>query len=205
LRAVNERAFATRVRAELGVDSFEKHIVRTLVEVLEALARSTPNGWLVRRPFGAAGRGRRRIAAGAPDASELAWLEASLARGALVVEPWVAITREYTRSGEVGQDGVVRVLPPCFQSTTREGAWIETVAGSLAEVGQQDDAELERAAHRAGAALAAAGYFGPYGIDAFRHLDPVSGLEVLNPLSEINARFTMDWTAAASEQVSFPA
>ena len=44
----------------------------------------------------------------------------------------------------------------------------------------------------AGAALASAGYFGAFGIDAYRYR--LDGREALNPMSEINARFTMDWT-----------
>jgi len=198
LHRVNERSFAREVRASLAEPGFVKHRAVDLDEALAHLDRPTPNGWLVRRPFGAAGRGRRRIAAGAPSAAERAWLVASLRRGALVIEPWVSVTRELTRSGLVDHDGEVHVLPPCFQTTTREGAWIETRSARRGEVGAEHDARLEEAAARAGEALAAAGYFGPYGIDAFLHrpLDGSASREVLNPLSEINARFTMDWNAA---------
>jgi hypothetical protein len=199
LRKVNARPFAAAVREPLQRASFEKHVVLVLADVLAQLSRPAALGWLVRRTFGAAGRGRRRIAAGKPSAAELAWIEASLRLGPLVVEPWVEVTREHTRSAFVDAQGRVRISAPCFQETTREGAWTGTELARSGELAREDDAELEAAVEAAGAALARAGYFGPFGIDAYRHraLDG-SGKTVLNPLSEINARFTMDWALALS-------
>ncbi|MBK7644724.1 MAG: hypothetical protein IPJ19_17060 [Planctomycetes bacterium] len=193
LRAVNARPFAASVREPLQRASFEKHVVLDLESVLARLALPAPEGWLVRRTFGAAGRGRRRIAAGEPSESERAWIVASLRLGPLVVEPWVQVTREYTRSAFVATDGSVTISAPCFQETTREGAWTGTTLAGAGELAREDDAELEAAVAAAGAALARAGYFGPFGIDAYRHREPGGRREILNPLSEINARFTMDW------------
>lgn len=197
LRAVNARPFAAEVRAPLARGSFEKHVVTTLDETLARLSLPASDGWLVRRTFGAAGRGRRRIAAGKPSTAERAWIEASLRRGALVVEPWVIVTREYTRSGWVHTNGDVTISAPCFQETTAHGSWSRTERAAAADVQRDDDPRLEEAVSLAGSALARAGYFGPFGIDAYRHraLDGTSG-SVLNPLSEINARFTMDWHTA---------
>ena len=194
LRAVNARPFAAVVREPLQRASFEKHVVLELESALARLARPAPNGWLVRRCFGAAGRGRRRIAVGKPSAAELTWLEASLRLGPLVCEPWVEVTREYTRSAWVERSGAVTISAPCLQQTTRAGAWTGTELAQAGEVAHEDDAQLEAAVAAAGNALAHAGYFGPFGIDAYRHraLDGSAGT-VLNPLSEINARYTMDW------------
>ena len=195
LRAVNARPFAARVRDPLAAGSFTKHVAYELEGALERIARPAPEGWLVRRPFGAAGRGRRRLHAGSPDPAERAWLAAALRSGPLVIEPWVTITREYTRSGWVAPTGVVIVAPPCLQQTTPTGAWTGTQAAAPDEVDRADDERLGQAVEAAGRALAEAGYFGAFGVDAFRHRDPVhAGRTVLNPLSEINARFTMDWT-----------
>ena len=198
LRTVNARAFATAVRAPLAEASFKKHLADSLERVLALLARPAPDGWLVRRPFGAAGRGRRRIAAGRPDPADHAWLVAGLRRGPLLVEPWVQVRREYTRCGWVGVDAEVLIAPPYFQSTTAQGAWTNSAEARIREVGAVDDRMLEETVARAGAALAHAGYFGPFGIDAFRYLD-AQGRERLNPLSEINARYTMDWSLGVRE------
>lgn len=192
LQRVNARPFGVDVRAGLAVQSFAKDVVASIEHALERLARPATEGWLVRRTFGAAGRGRRRIAAGHPSAAELDWLRASLRLGPLVVEPWVTVTREYTRSAWVDAAGRIEIAPPCFQSTTREGAWTATAPSARGEVPRDDDALLQETVERAGAALHAVGYFGPFGIDAFRYR--LDGREALNPLSEINARFTMDWT-----------
>ncbi|HEX6886060.1 MAG TPA: hypothetical protein VF530_21980 [Planctomycetota bacterium] len=194
LRTVNARPFAAAVRAPLARASFAKHVAATLDEVLALLARPAACGWLVRRTFGAAGRGRRRMAVGRPDAGEQAWLVASLRRGPLVLEPWVQVTREFTRSGLVRPDGSLALSRPCFQETTPSGAWTRTQPAERGAVSRADDAQLEEALAAAGAALARAGYVGPYGIDAFHHRS-ASG-EVLNPLSEINARYTMDFATA---------
>jgi len=197
LRAVNARPFAAAVRAPLARGSFAKDCATTLDEVLALVARPAALGWLVRRTFGAAGRGRRRLHSGRPDAGELAWLVASLRLGPLVVEPWVEVTREYTRSAWLTRAGEVVISAPCFQETTVGGAWTRTERAELALVRREDDQRLEEAVAAAGAALHAAGYFGPFGIDAYRHRSEHG--EQLNPLSEINARFTMDWTVAMSE------
>jgi len=194
LRRVNARPFAAAVRAPLARASFAKHVVVSLDEALAVLARPVAEGWLVRRTFGAAGRGRRRLAAGRPDAAEQAWLRASLRLGPLVIEPWVRVTREYTRSGLVRADGSLALSRPCFQETTSSGAWTRTEPAERGAVSHADDAHLEEALAAAGAALARAGYVGPFGIDAFRHHGAQG--EVLNPLSEINARYTMDFATA---------
>jgi hypothetical protein len=196
LRRVNARPFATGVRAPLAGGSLTKAVARTEEEVLERVALPAPLGWLVRRTFGAAGRGRRRLHAGRPTPHELAWIRAGLRRGPLVVEPWVRVTREYTRSGWVGADGAVTVSAPCFQETSKEGAWLRTERAGRGAVVRSDDERLAEATARAGEALAAAGYTGPFGIDAFRYRAAPGEPELLNPLSEINARFTMDWPLA---------
>ena len=199
LRTVNARPFAAAVREPFARSSFAKQVVTTREAALAQLALPAELGWLVRRTFGAAGRGRRRIHAGKPDAGELAWLDASLALGPLVIEPWVQVTTEFTRSGWVGADGVVTISRPCFQRTTEQGAWIATERAPVGEVAGEDDRALAGAFEAAGRALAGAGYVGPFGIDAYRHrrTDGRPGT-VLNPLSEINARFTMDWALALS-------
>jgi hypothetical protein len=195
LRIVNARPFAAALRAPWAGASFEKLVASSLEDALAALARPTQLGWLVRRCFGAAGRGRRRIASGSPSAAELAWLVASLRTGPLVIEPWVQITREFTRSGWVARDGSVVLSAPCVQTVDGSGAWTTTSRAESSEVSRADDTRLAETFERVGAELARHGYFGPFGIDAYRHRTP-DGREALNPLSEINARFTMDWATA---------
>ncbi len=196
LRRVNARPFTVDVRAPLSEGAFAKVVATTEPELLALVARPAPLGWLVRRTFGAAGRGRRRLYAGAPTAEELAWIRASLRRGPLVIDPWVDVTVEYTRSGYVSASGAVTISEPCRQDVAASGAWLRTARADLDAATRADDAALERAAAAAGEALARAGYFGAFGIDAFRYRAEPGAPERLNPLSEINARLTMDWPTA---------
>ena len=200
LRRVNARPFGAEVRAPLLEGAFEKHVAATEPELLALVARDAPLGWLVRRTFGAAGRGRRRLHAGVPAPDELAWIRAGLRHGPLVVEPWVQVTREFTRSGFVRADGSVELSPPCHQAVATSGAWLRTERADSSAVARADDLALERATARAGDSLARAGYFGAFGIDAFRYRAEPGAPELLNPLSEINARLTMDWATAFAER-----
>ena len=194
LQRVNRRDWAARLRAPLAQDSFEKHVVLDIDSALARLALPSGRGWLVRRGFGAAGRGRRRIRSGRPDAGEMAWLVASLRLGPLVVEPWMELVREHTRSGLVRPDGSLLLSAPCFQTTTEEGAWTGTRRAEAGELPRADDDRLAHMLETVGRALADEGYRGPYGIDAWSCR--IDGRVVLNPLSEVNARFTMDWADA---------
>lgn len=196
LRTINARPFAARLRSEHAPGSFEKHCATDMEQALALLARPAESGWLVRREFGAAGRGRRRLHSGRPGADELAWLQASLRQGPLIIEPWVAIEREYTRSAWVRRDGSVLISEPCAQTTTEHGAWVDTERIHADAITRADDEALQAMTERVAKALAAAGYHGPFGIDAYRHRLPQGCATVLNPLSEINARFTMDWATA---------
>ena len=198
LARVNARPFAADLRRALPGDAFARDVVAELEPLLALLARPAPLGWLVRRSFGAAGRGRRRLAdltARRPDEAEVAWLRASLTRGPVTVEPWVEVVTEYTRSGLVRPDGSLLLSGPCFQEVARSGAWTRTEAAAGGEVAREDDAALARALEAAGEALAAAGYHGPFGVDAFRYRDGAGGTR-LNALGELNARYTMDWRPA---------
>ncbi len=196
LRSVNARPFGAALRAEHAPGSFVKHCVSDLEAALVLLALPAERGWLVRREFGAAGRGRRRLHSGKPSSDECSWLQASLRMGPLTIEPWVEIVREYTRSAWVRADGTISISEPCAQTTTEHGAWLETQRVDGSSISSADDQALQAMTERVGRALHARGYRGPFGIDAWRHRVPGSLATALNPLSEINARFTMDWATA---------
>ncbi len=198
LAEVNRRPFATGVREALGELALSKATAHSLDEALEHLARPAELGWLVRRTFGAAGRGRRRIEAGRPSVEERAWLEASLREGPLTLEPWVEVVTEFTRSGFVHASGRVQLAAPTLQRTTREGAWLASELAAVDGLRREHDDALQCALEAAGQALSVAGYSGAFGIDAFLHR--WRGALELNPMSEINARYTMDWALGFGDQ-----
>jgi hypothetical protein len=120
------------------------------------------------------------------------WLADGLRSGGLLGEPWLELERELSLHGWLEQDGTLRLGRPCEQRVDRWRAWLASEpleAGALCGAWR---AALENAAERAAEALFRAGYFGPFGIDAYIWRTPAGGRE-LNALSELNARFTMGY------------
>jgi hypothetical protein len=191
LRRVNHRRFC----AELGQTLPGARYADTLGEVEEAIAGGSPAGeWVLKRPFGFAGRGQRRVAAGALDADARRWVEASIASGEGVqVEPWVARRGDCCSHGYIAPGGgAIALGAPCVQICDARGAWRETRRAGPSDLDPGDRQRLLEAAREAGEALAAAGYFGPFGIDGFRWVGGDVGV-LLCPRCEINARYTMGW------------
>ncbi len=190
LRQVNDRRFSL----QLGPTLPGQRAVTTLEETFEALSAPSPRGnWLLRRPYGFAGRGRRRARADEVFAEARAWIEASLrAFGTLVVEPWVERVADFGLHGHVSALGTVVLGEPTWQQMSDEGAWLETRLAKPGQLGRDEAYSLVTTAKAAGDALAKAGYLGPFGIDAFRWRDEHGKLQ-WNPRCEINARYSMGW------------
>lgn len=196
LRRVNHRRFC----AELGQTLPGARYAQTIADIEEAVLEESPGGhWLLKRPFGFAGRGRMRVRAGALEEAARPWAEAALATGeGLQVEPWVERRGDFCRHGHVDRAGAVVLGAACAQVCDARGAWVETRRAEAGELEAEEAAHLEGAALEAGRALAAAGYFGPFGIDAFRWED-AGGLLRFNARCEINARYSMGWAVGMGD------
>lgn len=183
LARVNERGFAFALHHLEGAArcTDERSVER-------ALAR--PGRWLLKRAFGFAGRGQRKVDAGNVTESDRAWIRASLRRGALYVEPRVEIELEIALHGELEQGGSCERGVPTVQ-LTQSGAWVSSRRAEPEELADDERLKLDRTFARVVDALREAGYFGPFGIDAFRYRDE-RGTH-LQPLSDLNARYTMAW------------
>ncbi len=154
--------------------------------------------WVAKAPFSAAGRERVRFAA-PPPSPERDRIVQLLARfGCLLLEPWVERLLDLGCAGIVSATGV-ELFPPhrieCDAAGVFRAAVIDdgrnvepAVAGALRETGLA-----------AGEALAAAGYRGPFSIDAYLWRD-ASGVVRLQRLSEINARLTFGLVARAAAE-----
>jgi hypothetical protein len=190
LRRVNDRRFSLH----LGPTLPGQRVVTTIDEVGEALSQPSPRGnWLLRRPHGFAGRGRRRVRFDEVLTDARTWIDASLRHcGALVAEPWVERLADFGLHGHVSPTGVVILGEPTLQTTTEEGMWVQTRRVQSGELGRDEAYSLATTAKTVGDALARAGYFGPFGIDAFRWRDE-HGKQHWNPRCEINARYSMGW------------
>lgn len=184
LRLVNGRGFS----ASLGQTLPGARFCTSLAEIVGTLASPPPigRGWRAKRAFGMAGRGQRRI--DAPTEADHAFFASALVEGGLQLEPDVSILRELGQHGMLAADGRLALGTTVRQTCDANGQWLATTTAP----DEEHAGALADEARRVGRALHEAGYFGPFGIDAFVHADG------LNPRSEINARYSMGFAAGFS-------
>jgi hypothetical protein len=185
LRRVNDRRFS----AELGQTLPGAAFAVALEEVCEVVAKAAPGGWLCKRSFGFSGTGQRRLRSGGLTEADRTWVEASFARGGLQVEPLCVLLAEVSLHGFVGNELVVG--EPTVQECTPQGAWLRSVRAPEMALSSVERAALHTELERAFGALRAAGYSGPFGIDAYRYR--LGDVVAFNPRGEVNARYSMGW------------
>lgn len=192
LRQANDRAFC----AALGHGLVDSCFARDMTTLEQHLLRPSPTGsYVIKRAFSFAGREQRRVHDGALDASTRGFCSRSFARGEGVqVEPWVARLADFSRHGYLTRAGALLIGTTREQRCDAMGRFLGMSTAS-AQVSDAEDQLLAAEVTRTGAALTAAGYFGPFGIDAFRYQAPTGGVG-FNPRCEINARFTMGFPRA---------
>lgn len=188
---VNHRAFALELAEKLGVALPGARTVASL-EILEAhlAARDEINAWVVKAPLSAAGRERLVHRGGPLDGKGRRIVEGLFARhGELLFEPWMDRVEDFGVVGVVGEEGA-RIV-----GTHR---LLVDAVGRFRGVEIEDPhppAPLQITTATAHA-LRAAGYTGPFGIDAWTYRRG-EGAVVPNPLGEINARLTFGHVAHA--------
>ncbi|MGO8994626.1 MAG: hypothetical protein ACLQVI_15025 [Polyangiaceae bacterium] len=195
---VNSRAFASSLGATLPGAAFVAN-----EEEAHALLRTPPPpelalAWRVKRNFGMAGRGQRVLAASGPSEQDLAFVRAGLLEGGVQIEPNVTVAEEFAVHGLVDAGGALTLGPVLGQRCDARGAWLssERLATDRAP------ASLASEAESVAAALSAAGYFGPFGVDAYTYRVRSRAGEdaiLLQPRSEINARYTMGFALTRAE------
>jgi hypothetical protein len=197
LRAVNDRRFSL----QLGPTLPGQRCVTTIDEIVAAFSGPSPAGnWLLRRPHGFAGRGRRRVRVDEVLGAARGWIEASLRSfGALVAEPWVDREADFGLHGYLTAAGALVLGQPTRQEMAPDGAWMGSAPVRPGDLGVDETALLESAVRGAGVSLRAAGYFGPFGVDAFRWRDEHGRLQ-FNPRCEINARYSMGWAVGMGDE-----
>jgi hypothetical protein len=189
LKRVNHRRFS----AELGQHFTEAGYVLSEADLDALLADSRHIEWLLKRPFGFAGRGRRRVRSGALSDRDRAWIHASFAAGeGLQAEPWVARAGDFALHAYLFPDGRLELGTPTVQHCDRHGAWEKSEVADAGALRTEEAAALERELIKCAGALRDAGYFGAFGLDAFRYVQ-ANGELCFQPRSEINARYSMGW------------
>jgi hypothetical protein len=189
LRAVNGRAFAASLGETLPGAAF----VTREDAAKDKLASAPPgaDAWRVKRAFGMAGRGQRVIAAGTLERGDEDFVRAGVAEGGVMIEPNVAIVDEWAIHGMLTQAGALTLGAVVRQRCDARGVWI---ASERVDARPDVAPELEDEAALVARALHGAGYFGPFGVDAFTYRTP-GGALALQRRSEINARYSMGFAA----------
>ncbi|MDB4991646.1 MAG: uncharacterized protein JWN04_6824 [Myxococcaceae bacterium] len=190
LARVNARAFC----AALGQTLPGARYVRSLAELVDTLHGSKQTtSWLLKRDFGFAGRERRRVFGCELDPSTLGFVKRSfLRKQGLQVEPWLDRTQDVARHGYVFASGQFVLGEAMGQHCDSHGSWQSSRPLLDDELTQHERTKLEAEMVRVAEALAREGYFGPFGVDAYRYLDASERL-CFQPRSEINARFSMGY------------
>jgi hypothetical protein len=184
IRRVNHRRWCFALGGALAGSVW----AREPADVRDAIG-GTPRDWLLKRPHGMAGRGRRILQKGRLDPADVGWLAASFREDGVIVEPWVETVGELVVHGYVEPAGDVTIGAVCEQRVDRHGRWLETVLNPALPAA--DRAGMLGTAEEVARALHVEGYFGPFGVDGYRYRD---GHEVrLQTRSEVNARYTMGW------------
>ena len=194
-RACNDRRFAFRLAERQGWTLPGARIIESLAD-LPADADGHP--WIAKAIFSAAGRERARFSQ--PD-EQRPRLERLLSRfGALLLEPWVDRVLDLGCAGMV--DGArIEVFPPhrldCDAAGVFRAAIIDDSGATVADPAVLG--AVRDSAHAAGDALAAAGYRGPFSVDAYLWRDRAGAVQ-LQRMSEVNARLTFGLVARAAAE-----
>jgi phosphoribosylaminoimidazole carboxylase (NCAIR synthetase) len=183
LRRVNHRLFAHELGGGLPEQVYVKSREQLLARVGDYRQR-----WLMKRPLAFAGRGQMRVI-GPLTEKQWTWVDLSLKRDGLIVEPLITPTFEVSLHGFVWQDGRSELGRVCRQAVSERGSFQAVQLATPSELSEAENAAIFERGAAVASALHAAGYFGPFGIDAYRYT--LDGSESFCALSEINARYTL--------------
>lgn len=179
---VNSKVFSAELESSLGVAPPGQIVVAELDELVAHCARGAGH-WLVKNPWGVAGRERRRVDP-VLDESDLVWARGQFERvDALVAEPLFERERDWSLQFEIEEDGEVAWLGASELLTDSVGHHRGHRVGFRAA--PKKAVELATQAARR---VSDEGYFGPLGIDAFE--GALGGQPRLRAICEINARLT---------------
>ncbi len=161
-----------------------------VIDSVDDLGGDWPRDWVAKAVWTAAGRDRAR-GQGEPTGELRARVRNLVARcGAVVVEPWCGRVHDLGVTSVVGR----APSPPHTLLVDDRGGFVG-IDLSEPELPPAMRARLDEAVAAADRALAAAGYAGPFTVDAFVYRD--GDRVALHALCELNARYTFGHVARA--------
>lgn len=180
---INDKRFSHDLEVDLGTAFPHARLVSSVAELDEAIAEC-PYPWVAKHPFGVSGRERIKGHAAELTEDQRRWAQRQFdASWELVFEPWAEVEREFSLQYELldGRAQLVGVLELITDSQGTHRGHRSLPEGSGHEV-------LLPPATRAAERIAALGYVGPVGVDAF--IARLDDKVVHRPITEINARVT---------------
>jgi len=181
----NDRRFALGLEHALP----GTRIVESLAELDAHVA--TRGAWIAKAVLTAAGRDRYRGDGPLVDPESRTRCRRLLeTHGALIVEPWCTRVRDIGVCASLDVMGRLEVLPIHGLLVDPRGGFLG-IDLAPAPLAPAHAALLDDTVAQVGAALACAGYIGPFSIDAFEH---ATGF---HPLCELNARYSFGRIARA--------
>ena len=208
---VNDRVFAAGLEAESECGLPGSRLIRSTDELLRTIRMAANRldidadefQWVAKSRFGMASRGRIRGTGTLLSKPSSGWLAGQFRKNTeIVFEPWVTCDREFSTQWVIPcRDGAPGLLGWTDLLTGPDG----TPCGWNIRPGMPFEGSefcsalpvLTATVHR----IAAAGYFGPVGIDSMRYVCPdthqtaavtTNGLSnPIRPLQDINGRYTM--------------
>lgn len=194
IQTVTRRDFSER----LSETSLRTTFVRDERALRELISQFTANREQCRlsRMHTASGRGHQVI-----DHWEACerWCRHVLASdGCVEIAPQVKVLQEFALHGWIARDGRCTLGEPTTQHTLHS-QWVSTVRAPSDELTSHERTQLTLAAQQAATALWDSGYFGAFGIDAFRYVNSQQKIEFC-ARRELNARFTMGWSVGMGDR-----
>lgn len=183
---VAHRAFAQDLARRLGLGHAGSHALVSAQE-LEAVLMGALGPWVLKPGWSAAGRGHMLSDGPADPVTRLSAVRLLRDQGWLLFEPWDTRVLDVGCCGLIA-DGVTTLLGSHRLLIDEGGRFrgVVTTADGVAPGLHDGESEvLQAATLAAGSALSAAGYSGPFGVDAYR-TDEGS----FRPLVEVNARLS---------------
>ena len=195
-KAANDKRWAAEFREAKGWSLPGSCQIKTIEDLRQQIQPFKPPAkWVVKAPFGTAGRERvRRI--GSLLSTDIATrIERLLTRHkTLLFEPWV------DRIIDFGTVGLITPSETLFLPTHKQIVDATGVCRAIETHWQGGrEAQLDQANRQIADALRRSGYIGPFGIDGFAYRDERGRKRIL-PLSEINARLTFGHVAYAKAE-----
>jgi hypothetical protein len=189
VKLANSRVTSSRIAKEKRFP-VAGEICKTFEEVERCIAEEKSRPLLVKPVFGSSGSGFMKIIKPHLEDNDKKRLTILCGSDGVCIEKLLDRIDDYGINFNIDSNGLFSLYGMHKALISKSGKFGGIVS---ADIEEEIRSECESAARIAAEELYAIGYFGPAGIDAFTYND--NGICKLNPMCEINARYSMGFVA----------